>query len=269
MTNYLLIINSENKILLENGSIIVGKYNNLDNEDTKRNKIIAYIKTINAPTSSTVDITKDRIIVYSIGSNNVVIVVVKDDEKSKLVGGNFQYLNNLEIKSDKIVINAGGNASLNGFQNAFNANIAELYKKFQEARNISIPPSPPPSTKKDDDVWELAYTIFGIPYWRRRVRSISPIFIPTISPVFIPTVRSYSPIKTYSPKTRIGDFLTSPSSDMFGPSVPRSPRGTSPKVPRSPRGSPRSPRSPRSRGGYYEKYMKYKAKYIALKKQLS
>jgi hypothetical protein len=163
-------------------------------------------------------------------------------------------------------------ANISTFITNFSPVVAALYKAIQDARAKSIPP--PASTTKDDSdyvyVWRTIYNIFGFPIGQERVRqrrvfNLSPILIPTISPIFIPNIRSSSP------NTRIGNFLTSSSNfDDSVPRVTRSPRG-SPRVPRSPRSSPRS--SPKSskgrRGGYYEKYMKYKAKYIALKKQLS
>jgi len=106
------------------------------------------------------------------------------------------------------------------------------------------PPAPAPAKNDNDDVVLI----------RRRLSPIFPLF-----PSFRPTLLFPSPVVNYSPN-RIGNYLSSQSSESnLFPALPRSPRGTSPK----------SPRMGRKRGGFYEKYMKYKAKYIALKKQLS
>jgi len=81
-----------------------------------------------------------------------------------------------------------------------------------------------------------------------------PIFFPNIFNPYLTPIGVQSP--RYSP---VSSPMSSPRS---------SPRFSTEKMvaPRVPR-SPQSPRSPRF-GGYYEKYMKYKNKYLSLKKEL-
>lgn len=173
---------------------------------------------------------------------------------------------------------AGGtvpNVDLVRFQTLFNFSSAAIFNAVKEARNLSIP-SLAVFKREPESFWEIAYDYLGRRIWRRRG---SPVIVDVspISPIFFPTIIT----NRNSPRTKIGNLLTSSDSNMFGNSTRKSPRGTSPKVPRSPRGSPRmgmrsprmgmSPRmSPRMgrRGGYYEKYMKYKAKYLDLKAKL-
>jgi hypothetical protein len=97
-------------------------------------------------------------------------------------------------------------------------------------------------------------------YPSRRTVVVSP----PVSPYYSPVSPVYSPISPFLLPPALS--LVSPRSNVFDrPSIlnssPRSssPRGTSPKMPRSPRGR---------RGGYYEKYLKYKNKYVELKAAL-
>ena len=134
-------------------------------------------------------------------------------------------------KEKKILPDSLVNDSFRSFLNGFG---------FPRPRPAN-PPAPAPANNNREDVVLV-----------RRTRRLSPISF--LSPLLIP-----SPVVNYSPN-RIGNYFSSQSSESnLFPALPRSPRGTSPK----------SPRMGRKRGGFYEKYMKYKAKYIALKKQLS
>ena len=156
----------------------------------------------------------------------------------------FKFLDVLDTRTSDGVIISKDKGILP--ENLINDSFRSFLKGFGFSSRPSPanPPAPAPAKNDNDDVVLV-----------RRTRRLSPLsFLSFRSPLLIP-----SPVVNYSPN-RIGNYLSSQSSESnLFPALPRSPRGTSPK----------SPRMGRKRGGFYEKYMKYKAKYIALKKQLS
>lgn len=91
----------------------------------------------------------------------------------------------------------------------------------------------------------------------------NPVYPTVVSPIVVSPFVSPVSSRSSSPRDRRFDRYEP------APKVPRSPtRSESPKVTRSPeRNRRQSPR--RKDGGYYEKYLKYKTKYINLKNELN
>ena len=200
-----------------------------------------------APTASAEEVQKEEFskIINRINDNQIKIDSINlllhlTSNESKSLNVLFEFKDVLDTqnsddviisKEKKILPDSLVNDSFRSFLNGFG---------FPRPRPAN-PPAPAPANNNREDVVLV-----------RRTRRLSPISF--LSPLLIP-----SPVVNYSPN-RIGNYFSSQSSESnLFPALPRSPRGTSPK----------SPRMGRKRGGFYEKYMKYKAKYIALKKQLS
>jgi hypothetical protein len=195
------------------------------------------------------------------------IVKVTNDEQTKMSSGPYEFVTFFEGPTKKITASFSSDLITQRF---FNVNfdydkkdskLEKCIKDTQRSSSIVL-------KEENKNNVRVAYTLFGLPYYVTDLvspiitsiygRYSSPYYRRHVSPIyFSPSIRSSSP------NTRIGNFLTSSSNqDMFGPSIPRSSSGSSPKVPRlSPRGRGR-------RGGYYEKYLKYKNKYKELKAAL-
>jgi len=273
-TYNLLIMDPDYNLLLDGTNQISTPDFSAADDNARKNRIRTYFSSM--PIYHLISgISNDRIIIKTndnpAGTTHyAAIIFVTNEEKNSLaIAAPNKWADFLKIKSDSITVTTGITAStLLALRTNFASNVKLLYDGLKEARNASIPPLAV-FEKEPESIFELVYDFFGRSFWRRRVSPVivrrSPVIVDVlpITPMFLPTITT-----NYNSPTRIGKVLT-PSSDsnMFEQSTrgrTRSPRGTSPRVPRSPRGSPRMGR----RGGFYEKYMKYKTKYLELKAKL-
>jgi hypothetical protein len=121
----------------------------------------------------------------------------------------------------------------------------------------------------DTVVYRFYRPTFPYPFLPPLIRSVfnpfgvfNPIvYSPTDSPVYANVISPILPPLITVPNYPFGRRDSYSDSNMFNDNK-------SIHIPRSPRGSPKVPRSRSRRGGDYEKYLKYKAKYLALKAAL-
>jgi len=144
-----------------------------------------------------------------------------------------------------------------------------FFTKFQYITNKSGNPldkcindaPKPKSTETETIIYRFYRPIFPLPLFIRPglyPYGVNPyINLPFVTSPFI------SPIQSRESSPRYNRYNRFSNEKMVAPVVPRSP-SNSPRAP----SLPRSVSPSRSRGGYYDKYLKYKLKYIKLKEEL-
>jgi hypothetical protein len=200
------------------------------------------------------------------------ILKVTNDEKAKVEKNtNYKFYSTFEL-------NASGDRVLHKHIESLNKDGKDFFTTFQYLTDKTGNPldkcinsAPSPSTSSI--TYKFYRPVFPFPLLIRPglfgpsvvYSSNLPIVTsPFITPAVTPSMSRESSPRFSNIKTK--DAPKVPRSPS--PVVPRSPRTPSPVVPRSPRSSSQVISRMR-RGGYYEKYMKYKLKYLKLKQELN
>jgi len=208
-------------------------------------------------------------------STNAIILKVSDSEKVKINDQKtYKFFKTFEVKDSKREINQeiSSNATLQNFFKDFqyltDKDGNPLDKCIKEAPE---PPKPSSSSDTETIIYKFYRPIFPLrlrpvpePFFSFLTFPNNPIY-PTLSPYVVsPFVSPYS-----SPRiNRPYNTFQRDSSPIVDRRFEK--KRTSPVVPRSSLMMPRIHQSSRVKNGgdYYEKYMKYKEKYIQLKNQL-
>jgi hypothetical protein len=201
----------------------------------------------------------------TISSTKCVILIVREEEKKKIeLDSTFKFYSTYENdpkNANKRKINSKltlGTKSTNFFIN-FQYDTNKSGNPLDKCINIA--PKPYPVTNDDTEV--IRYRFY------RPIFPLMSLFRPGIiyRPGIYPYINSPYVISPFT--TPIGSPVRSPVESPMSPRFSGL-KVSSPVVPRSPSsspgGSPRAPVVPRMRrGGFYDKYMKYKLKYLQLK----
>jgi hypothetical protein len=267
MVDYkLLLITADNKLLVTDGDAIIKiGYTDDTSDSTKKDSIKKSLKD-----TYNIDISTSRIVFCKKGgSDDVVFVIISSSEKetvAKIAGYKF-----IALKDNNSPFSIPNPVSVDAIVAEYGSeNLGKCLKEAKTKLSSTL------LTNNDDDYDKIPIrNIFGFIIGYQRVRRRSVNYIPSIllpfDGFYIPTVRYSSPRTKISGlfndlNKNVSNALQSSSGSPKVPRLPSSPN-SSPKITRQ-RSSSRSSSSRSRRGGYYEKYMKYKLKYLALKKQL-
>ena len=189
------------------------------------------------------------------------ILKVSNDEKLKIEKNKkYQFYKTYEEKAGKRELSTELNNNLDADGKSFFNTFQYLTDKTGNPLDKCINSTPSPTSSASTITFRFFRPIFPLPLFIR-----PGLFGPTV--VYssnLPVVASPFVSPVISRET---SPVTPRFSNVRNVDAPRVPRSPSPKVPRT--RSP-SPVVPRMRvGGYYEKYMKYKLKYLKLKEELN
>jgi hypothetical protein len=274
---YLLIIAPDSKMLLEEASkelpMIVNTDKNavvfpIDNSDLE-SKLRIKFNSYKGLKDLDFDYSRFKICdsasPATVSSTKCVILIVREEEKKKIeLDSSFKFYSTYENdpkNANKRKINSKltlGTKSTNFFIN-FQYDTNKSGNPLDKC--IKIAPKPYPVT--DDDIDVIRYRFY------RPIFPLMSLFRPGLiyRPGIYPYINAPYVISPFT--TPIGSPVRSPEESPMSPRFSGL-KVSSPVVPRSPSSSPgSSPRAPvvprMRRGGFYDKYMKYKLKYLQLK----
>jgi hypothetical protein len=189
-------------------------------------------------------------------SDKCIILFVSSNEKTKIEkDANLKFVSTYEddVTPNKRKFNSKltlGPTSQKFFNN-FNFLTDKSGNPLDKCMNDAYKPK-----STETIIYRFYRPIFPLPLF------IRPGLYPYINAPFIvsPFV---SPVQSRESSPRYNRYSRFSNEKMVAPVVPRSPSNS----PRSP-SLPRSVSPSRSRGGYYDKYLKYKLKYMKLKEEL-